>query len=107
MRWTENACVLHFRRDANRVQLTMVVVRCAIGAMHGDVDFVRPGDEPKVVEMKPDHRLPLKLPGFGAFDIGVRPVAAHAVRAEDADTEYEITQGLIRANAKSNFDRLA
>src|SRR5215510_9566587 len=107
MRWTENANVLHFRCDANRVQLTMVVVRCAIGAMHGHVNFVRPGDEPEVVEMKPDDRLALKFAGFGAFDIGIRPVAAHALGAEEADTEYEITKGLIRANAESNFDRLA
>ena len=75
--------------------------------MHSDVNFVRPGDEPEMVEVESDDRLAMKLAGFGAFDVGVRPVAAHALGAEDTDTKYEITKGLIRANTEPNFDRLA
>src|SRR5262245_26421987 len=84
----------------------MVVVRCAVATMYGDVDLVRTLDERKALQMEPHLRVAAELSWLRSFDVRVRAVAADAFGAEDADAEDEIGQPLMRLDAEQDFDRL-
>src|SRR3954462_12703832 len=73
---TINTHVLHTARHAEVVQQSVVVVRSAIFAMHGDIELVTAFDEVKVVNREPDFRLPRQSLRPCAFDVGVRAITA-------------------------------
>src|SRR5262245_49163891 len=89
------------------MQLTMVIVRCAVAPMNGDVNLVRTLDERQAVQMEPDVCVTAELCRPRSFDVRVRPVAADPIGAENSDAEHEIGQPLMRPDVESDFNRLA
>src|SRR3954465_6804459 len=79
---TINAHVLHAARHAEVIQQSVVVVRSAILAMHGNIELVTAFDEVKMVNREPDLRLPGQSLRPSPFDVRVRAIAAHSLRIE-------------------------
>src|SRR4051812_4072849 len=91
---TINPHILHAARYAEVVQQSVVVVRSAIFAMHGDIELVTAFDEVKVVNREPDLRLAGQRLRPCPVDVGVRAIAADPLRIEQGDAEHEIADSV-------------
>src|SRR5437016_2342140 len=91
-----DAHVLRARPHPERVELAVVIVRRAPGAMDGDVQLVRALHEVQAVDHEADLRFTRELSWCAAVDIRIRAAAAHAVHIEHADAECEVRHRLRR-----------
>src|SRR5262245_10970889 len=80
----------------------MIIVRYAVLAMHGNVYLVGACHKAEALNHKVNLGVAVELPRIRPLDVGVRAVAAHAVRAEQGDTKHEVVERLVRAHAHTD-----
>src|SRR5262249_41445720 len=90
-----DADVMRARFDAERVEQPVMVVRVAVALVDRDIELVGPFDEIEPVDRESALGIARQSLRRHLFEIGVRAVAADAVRVEEADAKHEIV-GLLR-----------
>src|SRR4030095_13528240 len=104
---SDDASVVHFRRDPDGIERPMIIVRYAVPAVNSNVHRVRASHEAQAVDHEPDLRVAAEIMRLRSLDIGVRAVTADPLRAEQRNPEDKVVEGVMCAHPHSNSKRLS